>query len=134
MVRAQFAHLKADEKAIAERFERNALLVGEYVYDVHLDVPEIRFPAHWTKKDVETWSDLRAKRIDLVVKQPTGHWVLEITPKLSKAAIGGVLAYRDLYQKQYSPGVPVHVGVVCELDDPAYHGILRKEIIRLWVV
>ncbi len=134
MVRAKFAHLKKDEKAIAERFERNAFLVGEYVYDVHLESPGVVFPAWYTKKDIELWKKLRAKRIDLVVKQPDKHWVIEITPKVSKAAVGGVLVYRDLYKKQYTPGVPVMVGIVCEVDDPAYHDTLKKESIRLWVV
>jgi len=134
MPRKSFSHLKKDERAIAERFERNAFLKGEYVYDVHLESPGLVFPAWWTKKDIELWRTLKAKRIDLLVKQPDRHWILEITPKVSKAAVGGVLTYRDLYKKQYKPGVPVMVGIVCEVDDPAYHDTLKKNNIRLWVV
>jgi len=134
MVRQEFKHLKKDEKAIAERFRNHAFLIGEYVYDVHLDTPPVQFPAWYTKKDIELYKTLRAKRIDLVVKSKDKHWILEITPKLSKAAIGGVLTYRDLYQEQYRPGVPVFVGIVVEVDDPAYHPTLQKNNIKLWVV
>jgi hypothetical protein len=99
-----------------------------------LDVPDIRVPAHWTKKDLEHWSGLRAKRIDLVVKEDTKHWVIEITPKLSKAAIGGVEVYRDLYKEQYRPNLPVAVGVVVEVDDPAYRPYCEKANIKVWIV
>jgi len=134
MVRKEFKHLKADEKAIAERFVANGLLAGEYIYDVTLDVPDIKPPAWWTKKELDHWKYLRAKKIDLLVKQEDRHWIMEITPKLSKAAIGGVAVYRDLYQKQYKPNVPVFVGVICELDDPAYAPFAKERNIRVWVV
>lgn len=109
-------------------------MTGEYWYDVHLESKELRFPAHWTKKDIETWKTLLAKRIDLLIVQDKAHWVLEVTPKVSKAALGGCLTYRDLYQEQFEPGVPVHVGIVCEVDDPAYHHTLIKNNVRLFVV
>ena len=110
------------------------ILDGEYIYDVHLDVPDLVFPDWYTEKEIQMWKTLRAKRIDLVVKQPDRHWVIEITPKLSKAAVGGCLFYRELYKEQYKPGVPVFCAVVCEVDDPAYHIITKKESIRVWVV
>jgi len=134
MVRAEFAHLKKDEIEIAKRFKEQVFLPGEYVYDIHLDIPELEAPAWWTKKDRDVWLDSRAKRIDLVVKDKEKHWIIEITPKLNRTAIGGVLSYRDLYKKQFKPGVPVAVGIVCEMDDLAYHKTLEINNIKLWVV
>lgn len=134
MAGRKFIHLKPDEKKIAERFEKLRILDGEYVYDVHLDVPEVQFPDWYTKKDIEHWKTLRAKRIDLLVKQKDKHWIIEITPKISKAAIGGVITYRELYKDQYKPGVPVFVAVVCEVDDPAYRFIAEKQGIHVWIV
>ena len=104
------------------------------VYDFHLEAEDLVFPAHWTKKDINHWSGLRAKRIDLIVKQDNRHIIYEITPKLSKAAIGGVLGYRDMYLKQVKPGVPVAVGIICEMDDPMYHKTLEKYNIELKIV
>ena len=134
MTTKPYSHLKADEKAIAKRFYENIFLAGEYHYDVTLDVPEPVIPAWWTKKDREAWAGWRSKRIDLVIKQKQQHIICEITPKLSKAAIGGVLSYRDMYKKQYRPMVPVNLGIIVEMDDPAYHPTLKKNLIRLWVV
>jgi len=126
--------MKADEKIIAERFYNLGLLPGDYEYDVALESPGVVFPAHWTKADFEHWSALRAKRIDIVVKTETAVWILEVTPKLSKAAIGGVVTYRDMYMKQFNPRAPTNVGIVVEVDDLAYHATLQKYGIKLWVV
>ena len=134
MVREEYKHLKPDEKEIAKRFVAGGFLPGDYEYDVQLESPDVVFPAHWTKKDLEHWSALRAKRIDIVVKQKDAVWILEVTPKVSKAAIGGCVTYREMYYKQYKPSVPVHLGIVVEVDDRAYHDTLNKFGIRLWVV
>lgn len=134
MAKREYKHLKKDERAVAERFVAGGLLPGEYVYDVPLDVPPITFPAWYTKKAIEQWKYLRAKKIDMLVKTPKEHWVMEVTPKLSKAAVGGVELYRDLYKKQYKPNVPVFVGVICELDDPAYRPFCKERNIKVWVV
>jgi len=103
-------------------------------WDVHLEVQEVEIPAHWTKKDMRLYHALYDKRIDLVVHSDDSIWVMEITPKLSKMAIGGCLAYKDLYEKQFKPDLPVKMGIIVEVDDPNYHSTLEKLDIRLWVV
>jgi len=130
----EFKHLKPDEKAIAQRFVEGNYLPGKYEYDVMLESPDVVFPAHWTKKDMEHWSALRAKRIDIVVHAPSAIWILEVTPKLSKAAIGGCITYRELYIKQFKPKDPVHLGIGVEVDDLAYHPTISRFGIHLWVV
>lgn len=134
MVKQEYKHLKADEKAIAERFVKAGLLPGSYEYDVLLESPDVVFPAHWTKKDFEHWSALRAKRIDIVVHAEAAEWILEVTPKLSKAAIGGCITYRELYMRQFNPKFPVHLGIVVEVDDLAYHDTANRYGIKIWVV
>jgi hypothetical protein len=134
MVRQEFKHLKPDEKAIAERFVAANLLPGVYEYDVNLQTPDVQFPANWTKKQFEHWSALRAKRIDIVVHADAAEWILEVTPKLSKAAIGGCITYRELYMRQFNPKFPVHLGIVVEVDDLAYHDTAKRYGITIWVV
>lgn len=134
MVREEYKHLKADEKAIAQRFVEANLLPGRYEYDVMLQSADVIFPAHWTKKDLEHWSGLRAKRIDIVVHAADAIWILEVTPKLSKAAVGGCLTYKELYVTQLNPSLPVKLGIVVEVDDLTYHPVLGQLGIRLWVV
>jgi hypothetical protein len=129
-----YAHLKADEKAICERWLKAASLQGKMEYDVHLDTPTLNAPAWWTKKDLTNWNAVTAKRIDLVVHASDAIWVMEITPKVSKAAVGGCMFYKGLYEKQFHPSLPVKIGIICEMDDPSYHWILKNNKIRLWVV
>lgn len=95
-------------------------------------MPEI--PAHWTKRDLQRWEGLVSKRIDLVVHATDTIWIMEITPKLSKASIGGCLTYKELYEKQFQPEKPVKCGIIVEMDDPAYHSTLKNNDISLWVV
>jgi len=134
MVREEYKHMKPDEKTIAERFVKANYLPGKYTYDVMLESPDVMFPAHWTKKDMEHWSGLRAKRIDAVVETDENIWILEVTPKLSKAAIGGVITYREMYRRQFNPTKKILVGIVVEVDDLAYHDTLDRMDITLWVV
>jgi len=134
MVRGEYKHMKPDEKAIAQRFVDLNLLPGKYTYDVALSSPDVNFPAHWTKEDFAHWSGLRAKRIDILVETDSAFWVIEVTPKLSKAAIGGCTTYRQMFMEQFKPGKPTNVGIVVEVDDLAYHTTLDRFGIKLWVV
>ena len=132
--RKPFYHLKKDEKEICKRFIRLADIAGDYWYDVHLESKGLKIPSHWTKHDIDRWMNLLAKRVDLLVVQEGQHWIFEITPKLSKASIGGCLTYKDLYIDQFKPGLPVRMGIVVEMDDPTYHSLLESFGIKLFVV
>jgi len=103
-------------------------------YDVTLDVPLPVLPAYWTKLDIQRYGEKRKKRIDMVVHADDAVWIMEITPKVSKAAVGGCLSYKDMYIKQYHPTKPVKLGIIVEVDDEAYHDTLKKNDIKLWVV
>lgn len=107
---------------------------GPREYDVHLKVEEPDIPAWWTKKDIKIYHGLWDKRIDLVVHADDAIWIMEITPKLSKAAVGGCEVYKDLYEKLFEPELPIKLGIIVEMDDPNYHSTLEKLDIRLWVV
>jgi len=107
---------------------------GNREYDVHLEVPLPELPAYWTKRDIERYSFSRHKRIDLVVHADDAIWIMEITPLLSKAAVGGCQVYKELYEKQFKPDLPVKMGIIVEVDDPAYHSTLKNNNISLWVV
>ena len=130
----EYTHLKADEKEIAKRWVALVPIQGRREWDVHLEVPEVELPAYWSKKDIHAYEGLRHKRIDLVVHGFEYIWIMEITPKVSKAAVGGCLTYKELYVKQFKPSKPVKMGIIVEVDDPAYHDTLKKLNIELWVV
>jgi len=134
VVLREYSHLKADEKLIAERWVKQVPIQGRREWDLHLNVPPVELPAYWTKKDIANYEGLKAKRIDLVVHADREIWIIEITPKVSKAAVGGCLTYKNLYEKQFKPSKPVRLGIIVEVDDPAYHDTLKNNDINLWVV
>jgi len=134
MVRAEFMHLKPDEKEIMERFIVAGLLPGLYEYDVHLSVPDPVWPEGVSEEQKNVWRMRIAKRIDAVCKQPDRIWLLEVTPKLSRAAVGGLLLYKQLYKAGYHPLPPLYLGVITAIDDPAYHPLLKENNITHWVV
>jgi len=113
---------------------RQIPIQGKREYDVHLQVKEPETPAWWTKQDIKIYHGLWDKRIDLVVHADAAIWIIEITPKLSKAAVGGCEVYKELYEKQFKPELPVKMGIIVEMDDPNYHSTLEKLDIKLWVV
>jgi len=134
IVLREYTHLKAAEKAIAKRWVTQVPIQGRREWDVHLKVQLLEAPAWWSKKDYRNWHAVNDKRIDLVVHSDKAIWIMEITPKLSKAAIGGCQVYKELYEKEFKPKLPVKMGIIVEMDDPNYHSMLEKLGITLWVV
>jgi len=130
----EYYHLKNNEKVIAERWVKQIPIQGPREYDVTLDVPLPVLPSYWTKHDIQMYAEKRKKRIDMMVHAVEAIWIMEITPKLSKAAIGGCLSYRDMYIKLFQPSLPVKMGIIVEVDDQAYHDTLKNYEIQLWVV
>jgi len=126
--------MKANEAAIMQRFRDADLLPGTYDYDVHLEVPEPEWPAHLTEIERRRWKELIAKRIDAVCEQPDRIWILEVTPRESTRALGALLVYGTLYQRQFAPGKPVLLGLVVEMADPALTLTRLAQDIALWVV
>ena len=148
--------MKKDECEVMDRFLAGEYLEGEYTYDVKLYKKKF-VPLHGfgynplnmffgaAKGDIQERikkldsmlrdeAELFAKRIDAVVETPTEIWLLEVTPKLKKHVIGGVLFYRDLFMYQFEPTKLVRLGIVAGVDDPMAHYTLRKHDIKLWVV
>lgn len=113
---------------------RQVPIQGPREYDVHLAVSEVKTPDYWTKSHIKQYHGLWDKRIDLVVHAADAIWIIEVKPKLSTTAIGQCMAYKELYEKEFQPDLPVKLGIIVEMDDPNYHSTLEKLDITLWVV
>ena len=155
-MKPKYPGLKKDEIEVMDRFLAGKHLEGEYIYDVKLYLKKHLYEAFLpdpntfkqTSKEYEhilasmnqlsklTYggSDLQASRIDCVVETDKEIWILEVTPRLKKHAIGGCLLYRDLFMYQFEPTKPVRLGIVSGVDDPRTHFTLKKHDIKLWIV
>ena len=133
-IKPPFPHFKPHEVQIMWEFLTRRLLPGDYEFDVRL-FPEIR-PVR-PEEDPEmyfSWMMLRAKRIDAVCKTFDAIWLLEVKDVLRPSAIGELLTYRTLYDRQFHPLLPIRLGVVCGEDDELVRPACEEQGIRVWVL
>ncbi|MBW2672732.1 MAG: hypothetical protein JRD89_04840 [Deltaproteobacteria bacterium] len=129
-----FPHMKPVEVEIMQRFIELAPLGTEYEYDVRL-FPEIKPLAPGADEEAyKAWLLLKAKRIDAVAHTPDAIWILEVKDRLRPSAVGQLLVYRDLYDRQFHPLKPLRLGVVCGDDDPLVRPTCAEHGIKVWVV
>jgi len=87
--------------------------IKEVWYDVHVGQP-VLLGLGATVMDKRIAAGLTRKRIDVVCSVAGGIWVVEIKPYASMYAVGQVLTYVRLFNKEYtSPGRTVPV-IICD--------------------
>ena len=133
-IRPPFPHFKPHEVKIMRLFLGLGLLKGEYRFNVRL-FPEVIEPAPEAEPEMYfAWHMLRAKRIDAVCERPDAIWLLEVKDVLRPSAIGELLTYRALYDRQFRPLRPLRLGVVCGEDDELVRPACEEQGIRVWVL
>ena len=133
-IKPPFAHFKPHEVEIMAAFLNQRLLDGVYRFDVRL-FPEAIEPAPEAEPEMYfAWYMLRAKRIDAVCETVDAIWLLEVKDVLRPSAIGELLTYRALYDRQFHPLKPLRMGVVCGEDDELVRPACEEQGIRVWVL
>jgi len=74
------------------------------------------------------------KRIDVVAYDPDRIYVIEVKPRAGLSAIGQVMAYKLLYQDEFTPNVPVEMRIVCERIATDIPRIAKELNIGIWQV
>ena len=129
-----FPHFKPHEVEIMRAFLDRDILRGEYRFDVRL-FPEVIEPAPEAEVEMYfAWHMLKAKRVDAVCETPDAIWLLEVKDVLRPSAIGELLTYRTLYDRQFRPLKPLRMGVVCGEDDELVRPTCEEQGIRVWVL
>ena len=133
-IRPPFAHFKPHEVEIMAAFLNQRLLDGVYRFDVRL-FTEVIEPAPEAEPEMYfAWHMLRAKRIDAVCETVDAIWLLEVKDVLRPSAIGELLTYRALYDRQFHPLKPLRLGVVAGEDDELVRPACEEQGIRVWVL
>ena len=133
-IKPPFPHFKEHEVRIMQAFLDQHLLPGEYEFSVDL-FPEIRPLRPGEDPSMYFgWMMLRAKRIDAICRTVDAIWLLEVKDVLRPSAVGQLLTYRALYDRQFHPLLPIRLGVVCGEDDELVRPACVEQGIVVWVM
>lgn len=130
----KYPHMKADEAAVWDRFLlKIPWKVVNVLYDVRLGegaviadgVPE------WVKS--MAWA-LSTKRVDAIVETPMEFVLVEVKERGALSAIGQLLGYLVLFNKQYRPQKRVRLALVCAYIAPDMDPILKEYGIETFLV
>jgi len=114
----KYPHLSTEDIPVWERFlKANPDFYESVAYDVHVGTGSIP-PAHLDETTKSMWTRLTQKRIDIVGRRPDKIDIIEVKPILRPSALGQVLTYKNLYEKQFSPEHPTRAVILFELSQP----------------
>lgn len=118
VIMPQYPHMLWQDRGVWTRFlETERHRIKRVWYDVHVG------------ESVDTGSDgdellrrisrgITRKRIDVVARVGGGYWVIEVKPFGGMVALGQVLTYSRLFEREYSVDGAVVPVVVCDRVDP----------------
>ena len=125
----KYPHMFVHDIAIWERFlEEHGEDFSGFSYDIKVGTPAPPRPDETPpyKKDREILSKYR---IDVVGFKSTQIEIIEVKPEASTVALGQIIAYVDLYRRDFNPTVQIIGAIVTDhyLPDVEYltklHGI-----------
>ena len=112
--RSQFPHLSPAENTLFRRW----LILHENEFerfDFDVRVGEgAREPVPTLDKIAQGFVTLTQKRIDVVAHRPGEIWIIEVRPRADQTALGNLMGYRTLYQRQFSPAETVKLMVITD--------------------
>ncbi len=111
-VQDRYPHMKAYEAEIWTAFlKQTELEFLDIKYDLHLGkgVP-------WLPTEPEYMQRLKLavtrKRVDVVAITRDDLWIIEVKPRIGLSALGQLLTYFELYQREYTTDLPIMLGAV----------------------
>lgn len=111
---AKYPHMFPKDIAIWERFiERVGNLYDSFSYDVKVGLGRPMDPS-WNENIKRMNYLLSTLRIDAVGFQPSGITIFEVKPSAGPSAIGQVLCYGKLYERDKKPTLPLRLGIVTD--------------------
>jgi len=133
-IRFRYKHMLPRDKVIWDRFlEQHGVYFERFDYDTHVGegIGDIVGVTDQIRKIALS---LTQKRIDAVGYKGSEIWVFEIKPKAGLAAVGQIISYRILYDKDFGPGKVTHKAIVTDRTDNDIRTLCRELSIRLYEV
>jgi len=126
MPRPKYKHMSPYECYLFDYFLReHGPTFDGFDYDVH--VGEGMTPPEWLAPQYRDLSVLLTqKRIDAVAHRGKQLFILEVKPHAALSALGQLIAYRDLYLRQFTPETTPKLAVISDFfgrDEDYYFGL-----------
>ena len=121
-IRTYYPHMRSDEARIWTKFlEQTDLEFENIIYDLHLGAGVLPVPGEpdYMKK---LKLAVTRKRVDAVGETADDIWIFEVKPRISMSALGQLVTYFELYQREYRPVKPVMLAAIGEREAPDIRG------------
>ena len=96
-----------------------------FQYDVLLGEGAVP-PEDFSDEDKRLTYLLTVKRADCLGISERGLWLVEVKPRLGMACIGQLLAYKELWMRQYGTGFDLNMLAVVEFGEPDLQYVCRR--------
>lgn len=116
-VMPHYPHMMREDTDVWTRFLESEFVEFKRVwYDVHVGSPVVLGVG--AADDLERISQgLTRKRIDVVGAVAGGLWVIEVKPKANMYAVGQIITYTRLFEKEYQAPGDVQSVIICDRYD-----------------
>jgi hypothetical protein len=131
---AKYPHMKADEASVWDRFlSKMPWKAVNILYDVRLGEGAVIAEGvpDWVKS--MAWA-LSTKRVDAIVETSMEFILVEVKDRGALSAVGQLLGYLVLFNKQYRPQKRVRLALVCAYIAPDMGPVLQEYGIETYLV
>jgi len=129
---SSLTHLRPGEITLFRRFELlNPFPNAIYQFDFRLGYGITLDPA-WPAWLQRMATSLTQRRVDLLAMLPDSTWILEIKVRAGPAAVGQLVTYKALYERDYGSSPPVYLGIIA--DRNSYDMLPAYEIYRIKLI
>lgn len=102
-------------------------------FDVAIGRPG-ELPPGTPERDRRMWERITAKRIDAVCLKPTETWVIEVRPAAGFGAVGAVVGYRRLWERERPPLPSPRFIIVTDEIDPDVQDVADSQEIGVIII
>jgi len=126
MARPRYTHMSPYECLLWDEYLfRFADFYDRFEYDVHVG-EGAALPGVTEPEFLAAGKLLTQKRIDAVGSRPGEIWLYEVKPDAGLSALGQLMAYRDLYIRQFHPIESLHLAIVTDHLNPDEEFLFRQ--------
>lgn len=134
MPRPKYKHMSPYECYLWDYFLReHGESYDNFEYDIHVGEGR-EVPTHLDPPYDELSVSLTQKRIDAIGHRRDQSYIFEVKPSAALSALGQLIAYRDLYVRQFAPPAPPKLAVISDFfgRDEDYYFALHEITIHAY--